>query len=245
MKNNLNKLQIFEDKMSGLSYGEIGIKHGIARSSVQYIIETFKLIKKKRRLKEKLDKNDKRKWKTKLDHNFKKSENSSSLSIIKELNLNISKSTFCRTMKCLKYNYKNLPNKFHLTYRMRQNRITAARKFLTSQIKWDNVVFSDEKLFHLHGSNSYYSWINSNQSPQRLRKVIRSSGIMVWAMILPNGLLSYEIMKGKQKATYYVRILESRGLPIMKLNMKDEIIFQQDNCPIHMSRFAGEFFKKS
>ena len=55
--------------------------------------------------------------------------------------------------------------------------------------------FSDEKLFTLNGCDSYYCWLYEKHHPQRLRKVLRAPGVMVWAMIQPNRLLSYEILK--------------------------------------------------
>ena len=59
---------------------------------------------------------------------------------------------------------------------------------------------------------------------------------MVWAMILPNGLLSYEILTGKQKSSNYIDIIKNKALPIMKINMKDKFVFQQDNSSIHKSK---------
>ena len=59
---------------------------------------------------------------------------------------------------------------------------------------------------------------------------------MVLAMILPNGLLFYEILTGKQKSSNYIDIIKNKALPIMKINMKDKFVFQQDNSPIHKSK---------
>ena len=64
-------------------------------------------------------------------------------------------------------------------------------------------------------------------------------------MVMPNGLLSFKVMKGRQKFVDYFRILETKALPIIKLNYKDQFTFQQDNCPIHVSKMCKDFFKKS
>ena len=111
-----------------------------------------------------------------------------------------------------------------------------------SGINWNQVIFSDEKMFTVHGSNCYYAWLNRNMSRRRVRQVVRSSGLMVWAMVMPNGLQLYQIMKGRQKSENYIRILENNEMPIIKLNYKDEFTFQQDDCPIHVSRKCQEFF---
>ena len=52
-------------------------------------------------------------------------------------------------------------------------------------------------------------------------------------------------MKGRQKTEDYIRILSSRALKIIELNLGKDFIFQQDNCPIHKSALAKKFFKDS
>ena len=83
------------------------------------------------------------------------------------------------------------------------------------------------------------------QSPQRLNQIVRSPGIMVWAMIMPNGLLSCEIKIGKQKSSNYIAIIRNKALPITRLNVKDDFVFQQGNSPIHVSRETLNFFKEA
>ena len=58
---------------------------------------------------------------------------------------------------------------------------------------------------------------------------------------MPNGLLSYEVMKGRQKSEDYMQILETKAIPDMKFNYMDEFTFQQDNCPIHVSKNERNF----
>ena len=66
---------------------------------------------------------------------------------------------------------------------------------------------------------------------------------MVWGMLLPNGLLSYRLMIGKQNAQKYISILQSSVIPIMKINFKEAFIFQQDNCPIHVAAKTKTFLQ--
>ena len=227
-----------------MSYGEISKKYNISRPSIQYIIRNYCKIYKKRGPKEKLTKNDKRRIKTLITGQYERHVKCSISDIIKDFQLNVSKATVCRTMKCLKFKYERLPHKFYLTCRMRQRRVDAARAFLRSGINWNQVIFSDEKMFTVQGSHCYYAWLNRNMSRRRVRQVVRSPGLMVWAMVMPNGLLSYKIMKGRQKSENYIRVLENNAIPIIKLNYKDEFTFQQDNCPIHVSRKCQEFFRQ-
>ena len=176
---------------------------------------------------------------------YEKNAKCSMKDIIQDLQLNVSKATVSRALRCMNFKYRSLPKKFHLTCRMRRNRVAAARAFLKSRIDWNHVIFSDEKLFTLHGSYCYNAWLNKNMSSRRIRQVVKSSGIMIWAMVMPNGLLSFQVMKGRQKSVDYLRILETKALLIIKLNYKDQFSFQQDNCPIHVSKMCKDFFKKS
>ena len=64
-------------------------------------------------------------------------------------------------------------------------------------------------------------------------------------MILPNGLLSYQIMKGHQNSSSYIQILKSYAIPIMKINYEELLTFQHDNCPIHVSRQTQNYLDNS
>ena len=128
---------------------------------------------------------------------------------------------------------------------MRRKRVEIVRAFIKTGVYWNNLIFSDEKLFTLHGTDSFYCWMQKNQSPSRVKKISRSPSLMVWAMIMSNGLLSYEIMTGKQKLTNCINIIKTKPLPIIKVNIKDNFMFQQDNCPIHKSKETLEFFRQS
>ena len=84
---------------------------------------------------------------------------------------------------------------------MWQKRVEIVRSFIKTEICWNNVIFSDEKLFTLHCMDSFYCWMQKNQSPSRVKKIYKSPSLMVWAMVMPNDFLYYEIMTGKQKST--------------------------------------------
>ena len=63
-------------------------------------------------------------------------------------------------------------------------------------------------------------------SLRRIKQVVRLLGIMIWGMIMHNGLLSYEVMKGRQKSQDYINLLKTKAIPIIKLNCKEDFIFQ-------------------
>ena len=61
-------------------------------------------------------------------------------------------------------------------------------------------------------------------------------GILVWAMVMPNGLISHRIITGMLKASDYFCILKEQGIPIIKLNFGDNFCYQQDNASVHQAK---------
>lgn len=239
------KIKIMEDRRNGDSYRQISNKHNIARSSIQRIIQSYNRKLKKTGPKKKLSKHDVRRIKTVIDNETKISQKISSRKLITTLNLNVSRSTVCKELKCVNYEYSNLPSKFNVTSKMKMKRVEIVKSYIMENVQWDRVVFSDEKKFSLHGCDSFFTWINKNQSPSNIRRHLRSPSLMVWAMILPNGLLSYEIMRGNQNSDKYINIISKRALPIIKLALGNNFVFQQDNCPIHVSKQSKIFFRNA
>ena len=135
------------ERSNGRSYGEISKKYGISRSTIQYMVKNDGRSKKKNGPKEKLSKGDKRRILALVNDSFTKKVKCSSTDIKNTMQLNVSKHTICRVLRRMNYNYKNVPSKFKLSYKMKQRRFEAAKEFLISGVQWNNVVFSDEKYF--------------------------------------------------------------------------------------------------
>ena len=227
-----------------MSFGKIALKLEKSKATIQRIIKSSQKCQLKRGPKEKLNKCDKRRMKTFIECNSKWGMKSSCLLIQKELHLNVSIPTVFRTLKSINYEYRDLPCKFKLTHQMRVARLQAVRLYIESGLNWNHVVFSDEKRFSMHGCDSYYNWIDKNQSPCRVKKIVKAPGLMIWAMLLPNGLVSFSVMRGYQNSNKYMEIIQNRAIPIIKLNMGNNFIYQQDNCPIHVSKFSKNKFKE-
>lgn len=235
------KNKIMLEKRNGMSLGKISKKYNCAKSTVQYIVENHNLKCKKRGRKEILSKLDRRHMMTEILNQGKCSISD----IIKNLNLNASKTTVWRSLRSLKYKYIDLRRLFKISQQTKNRRLEMAKRFIVDNVPWDHVVFSDEKYFTLDGIDSYYCWRRFGRGQSRIKKFLKRSGLMVWAMLLPNGLLSYEIMTGKQDSSKYIEIIKNKAIPIMKLNYSEKLIFQQDNCPIHVSRQSRNFFTQS
>jgi len=91
-----------------MSYSEIHEKYGIHRSAIQYIVTNDLTTNKKHGQKVKLTKGDNRRIQTYVKQSYEKNVKSSLTDIIKDMHLNVSKSTVCRSLKCLNFKYKRL-----------------------------------------------------------------------------------------------------------------------------------------
>lgn len=61
-----------------------------------------------------------------------------------------------------------------------------------------------------------------------------------WSNVMPNGLLCYRIMNGKQNS--YIKVVKESTLPILKLNFPDKKSFQRCN---YIFDFSVEKLKSS
>ena len=239
------KNEIYHRRANGKSYGSIAKEFNLSRSTVQRIILSKGKICKKRGPKDKITKFDKRKISGYINLKNEIGIKVSCSNILRHFELNIHRTTVLRSLKCLRYDYKNVPYIFKLSTKSKALRVSFAKKCLIENVNWQNVIFSDEKRFSLNGCVSFYTWIHSKQSPKRIRKVVRSPCVMVWAMVSPNGLISFRILKGNQNAENYINIIKNVVIPIAKLNLGKEDIYQHDNCPIHLTTKTKNFSSAS
>lgn len=236
---------VLTKRKEGKSYGEIAKNFNITKSTVQYMLKYRKNMKKKTGPKEKISKNDKRRIRS-LVTDMNKNQTKVSCGLLNEtLQLHVHRTTVLRTLRCMNYNYQNLPSKLKLSYHVKQKRVQFAKDCIINNVNWNKVIFSDEKRFSLYGCDSYQSWIHTNESKVRVKKVLKSPGIMIWAMLLPNGLISFRRLRGKQNSECYVKILREIVIPIAKMNLEPGFIYQHDNCPIHVSRVTKKYCNDS
>ena len=77
----------------------------------------------------------------------------------------------------------------------------------------------------------------------RVKRQCHGGGLMVWGMLMPNGLIAAKILEGRQNSENYIATIKEFCVPIMHLNIAPKIYLVQDNCSIHVSKRSTDFFK--
>lgn len=60
-------------------------------------------------------------------------------------------------------------------------------------------------------------------------------------MVTPNGLLTIKFLQGKIKSRNYLDMLQTFAVKLMKLNMRPNFMFVQDNCTIHKTNEVMDY----
>lgn len=239
------KAQICNERTSGKSFGNLAKTFKLPKSTVVKIVKSRNMSKKTRGRKPIFQKHDERRLKSLVQNNLKDGIRTTSTSVASNLGFSASKSTVCRMLRYLKFRYGKVTFHNTLSQKYRHLRIKIVRKYIENNINWKDIVFSDEKRFNLDGCDNCNTWGPKTKYSRKMKRILKSPGVMVWGMVMSNGLISYKIMHGRQNSTKYIEILNDSAIKIMNLNYKCKIVFQQDNAPIHSSRLTREFLRTS
>lgn len=119
-------------------------------------------------------------------------------------------------------------------------RMAFARKFLelcdSNPFFVDNVIWSDECIVRLNGTNStknfvYYDVVNPHLKQQ---VSMDKRSIMIWAAVSSKGIIGPFIFESSVTSASYLHLLKERFWPVI-MNWPDihDIYFQQDGAPAH------------
>lgn len=147
-----------------------------------------------------------------------------------------------------------------------RNRSAAKKPFLTPQNKeqrvgfaleyslealnfWQNVVFTDEKVFKscFDGHVRVYRPPNSRFDERYTHKshTIGRFSVNVWAWMSAQGPGVITHIRGRCNAEVYVGILENIMLPsVNAVFPQNNFIYQQDNSPIHTARVTSNWMQQ-
>ena len=85
-------------------------------------------------------------------------------------------------------------------------------------------------------------------TPKKLENIrIRNGNVKAWVLwfeaLSTNGILTVKLFKGQIKSNNYLEMLQTFAVKIMKLNMRPNFSFVQDNCTIHKTKEVENYLK--
>jgi hypothetical protein len=153
--------------------------------------------------------------------------------------------TIRNRLKSNKYfKYQKMKVKPPLSEKHITSRLEFAKRVMSWDDKWMQVVFSDEKKFNLDGPDGLaYYWHDLRKEERSFMSRASGGGsVMVWAGFGFNDRTPILFMSGRQDSLKYQNVLESSLLPYGERIGGPGWIFQQDNCSIHVSKSTKAWF---
>jgi transposase len=242
----VKKDEAIELRIKGLTYKEIGQKMNISLNSAKSLCSyTLKTLKKKRGPKPKITKKLQFRIKRQISFSLNKGERVTSSKIMKECEINANVRTVQKYLRKEGYKYKKARKEIVLTKKHMQNRVSHITSWFEKCHDWESTIFSDEKRFCLDGPDDWRSYVSKSNTIIHEKRQCSGGGIMVWMMLMPNGLLAHRIIIGKFNSSRYIELLENMIVPIIKLNYRSNFTFQEDNCSVHKAKSVKSFMNLS
>lgn len=120
-----------------------------------------------------------------------------------------------------------------------------AKQWIESNHRWSHVIFTDEKRFNLDGPDSWCSWMREESSITRQKRQQGGQSVQVWGMIMPGNIFLVFLLSQRSKSSDYIKFLKNYVKPLLDTYDSDDLIFQQDNASIHVSKSTHEWIEKS
>lgn len=110
--------------------------------------------------------------------------------------------------------------------------------------EWDTVIFSDEKKFSLDGPDgSQKYWHDTRKATETyVKRNMGGGSLMVWAAFSILGKTPICFLSTRMNSEKYGELLENVLLPYLDETEFVNPIFQQDNAPIHVSKYMKKWF---
>jgi transposase len=139
--------------------------------------------------------------------------------------------------------------KIRLTPRHKEARLAFALEYmLRGNDFWENVIFSDKKVFQSasNGRMRVYRPRNQRYNPKYVHKNDNSGrfSVNMWAWVSAKSPGVIVHIEERLTSHIYTRILEEIMVPSVRVVYpEDNFVFQQDNCPVHTAHRVSEWFQ--
>lgn len=158
----------------------------------------------------------------------------------KRVGSGVSARTVRRRLSEMDYKSKRPVTIPFLTEKHIKNRIQFQRK--NKKTEWDTVIFSDEASFQVR-QNIRKVWTKGKMVRSFPMKKFEDK-VMVWGAISIKGKSELYFVEKSMDSEQYTRVIEHVLIPFMKTFHDDNVIFQQDNAPCHVSRASTKFISE-
>ena len=160
--------------------------------------------------------------------------------------LNISKSSFGRILQ--QENFHPLkPSYCQLLYDGDEYRRVQFCETMVELNDNDQLVFSDECHFELHGAvnrHNIHFW--GQQNPHKfVQTPVKTQSLTVWMAISYHGVAAVDICIQTMTSERYCSILKEKVIPYLCTNSKRSWYFQQDGDPLHFSLAACQILNSN
>ncbi|KAA8494982.1 Transposable element Tc3 transposase [Porphyridium purpureum] len=142
------------------------------------------------------------------------------------------------------YAYRIIPACLSLILNCKLKRLASARHHELEQANWAAIVFTDEKKFNLDGPDGFHKTCVERAAdvPYVWSRHSGGGGCMVWGAISARGKIHLHFIEGSFTAAKYVSMLrENNVLSRCRQMVGPNMVFQQDNAPVHTSRLVKNF----
>jgi transposase len=164
--------------------------------------------------------------------------------IKRDLKLDVSRWTIARSLKenpnvrYMKMKKCPLLKKIHI-----EKRLQFAKETMAFGEKWKDVLFSDEKKFNLDGPDGFkYYWADLTTEKKVFSKRVGGGGsVMIWGAFSSKGKSELLFINTRLNADGYQQLIEDELIECQ--NRNNNMIFQQDNAPIHVARSTMKWFE--
>lgn len=141
--------------------------------------------------------------------------------------------------------YQKRKSKPPLTNQHKAARLAFARKYMSWTSEWNKVIFSDEKKFNLDGPDGFqYYWHDLRKETEvRMSRNFGGGSVMIWAAFCAEMKSNIAWVTTRMNSKRYIEILENELVRMYEELDAENLIFQQDNASIHVSKETKAWFR--